>query len=63
MRFNKLPRLAQIFGYIELLVDFTRLSITKVVTGSPTGSQSPSPLLGMIGELVNLFTRIECTEV
>jgi hypothetical protein len=63
MRFDELPRSTQIFGYVELLVDFTGLAIVEVVTGCPSGGQSPSPLLGMVGELVNLLARIESSEV
>ena len=55
MRFNELPGLTKILGDVKLFVDLTRLSIAKVVTGGPTSSQGPSPLLGVVGELVNFF--------
>lgn len=63
MRFDKLPRLTQIFGHVKLLENLARLSVVKVGAGGPAGSQGPSPLLGMIGELMDLLTRVEGTKI
>lgn len=54
-----LPRTSQIFGKIELFVDFTRLVILIVLARGPTCSKSPGSLLWMEVELMDSLSRVE----
>jgi hypothetical protein len=58
-----LPRVTEIFGDVQLLVNFTRLIVSKVGAGCPAGCKGPGSLLWMVVELMDSLARVQGSQI
>jgi len=58
-----LPGVTEIFGDVQLLVNFTRLVISKVGAGCPPSCKGPGSLVWMVVELMDSLAGVQGSQI